>query len=174
MIENLVNMESGTITDVPIRIPFEFKNRDGLPEGKDPGDCIVIRPVTVGTWFRIRPLLLKIDKDDFNMMCVKAGEVNENLPEIMDKYSELILDIVCLGIHNKPTTPPSWFRQVLVENSTWEDLRILLNAIIYRIGFHPFCKSITTLQSVSPMDGAEMIAARKNLESWQNLVNPDS
>lgn len=170
MIENLANIEAGTITDVPVKIPFEFRNKERLPEGKDPGNCIVIRPITVGTWFRIRPLLLKIEKDDFKRLCAKVGEVGEDLPELMDKYCELLLDIVCLGIHNKSTVPPSWFRQVLAENSTWEDIRILLNAVVYRIGFHPFCKSITTLQSVSPMDGAEMIAARKNLESWQNLV----
>lgn len=174
MIENFVNIEAGTITDTPVRISFEFRNKNGLPVGKDPGNCIVIRPITVGTWFRIRPLLLKIDKDDFKRLCIKVGEVTEDLPELMDRYSELLFDIVCLGIHNKPSIPPEWFRQVLAENSTWEDIRILLNAIVYRIGFHPFCKSIMTLQSVSPMDGAEMIAARKNLESWRNLVKPGS
>lgn len=161
-------MEAGTITDVPIKIPFEFKNRDSLPEGKDPGNCIVIRPITVGTWFRIRPLLLKIEKDDFKKMCVQQGEVSKNLPELIDKYGDILLDIVCLGIHNKPSVAPVWFRQVLSENCTWEDIRILLNAIVYRIGYHPFCKSITTLANVSPLRETEIIAAQQNLTSWQN------
>lgn len=71
-------------------------------------------------------------------MIVKKGELPEDFPKIMDKYGELLLDIVCLGIHNKPSDPPKWFKQALADNSTWEDIRILFNAIIYRIGYHPF------------------------------------
>lgn len=91
----------------------------------------------------------------------------------MDKYSDIILDIVCLGIHNRSSEPPIWFREVLMDNSTWEDIAILLNAILYRIGYYPFCKSITILRNVSPLGEAEIIAAQKNLQSWSNAVKED-
>lgn len=173
-IRHLVKLESETVTDLPVKIPFEFKNKESLPKGKEPGTCIVIRPMTVRTWFRIRPLLLDIDKEDLDRLIVKNGEINNEFPEMMDKYDELLLDIVCLGIHNKPSEPPAWFRQVLIDNSTWEDIAILLNAILYRIGYFPFCNSITILRSVSPLDETEMIAAQKNLESWQAIAKGGS
>lgn len=170
-IKNLFRQESESVTEQTVKIPFEFINRESLPKGKDPGDCIVIKPVTVRTWFRIRPLLLEIEKDDINKMILKDGELNNSFPELMDKYGELLIDIVCLGIHNKPSDPPEWFKHVLIDNTTWEDIRILLNAILYRIGYYPFCTSITTLRSVSPIGKAELIAAQKNLESWKGTIS---
>lgn len=170
----IVQTESDTITGKPINIPFEFSNKSSLPKGKDPGNSIAIRPLTVRTWFTIRPLLMRIDKEDFAKLVSKEGEINGELPGLMDKYAELILDIVCLGIHNKSTDPPAWFREVLMDNSTWEDIRILVNAIIYRIGSFPFCNSITTLRSVSPWDEQEMIAAQQNLTSWQGTAKGDT
>lgn len=166
----IVQTESDTITGKSINIPFEFSNKSSLPKGKDPGNSIVIRPLTVRTWFVLRPLLMQIDKGDFSKLVSKEGDTNAELPELMDKYAELLLDIVCLGIHNKPTEPPIWFREVLMDNSTWEDIRILVNAIIYRIGSYPFYNSITTLRSVSPWDEQEMIAAQQNLTSWQGTA----
>jgi hypothetical protein len=173
-IKNLFQQESDSVTEQPVRIPFDFSNRDSIPKEKDPGDCIVIKPITVRTWFRIRPLLLEIEKEDINRMIVKKGELPEDFPKIMDKYGELLLDIVCLGIHNKPSDPPKWFKQALADNSTWEDIRILFNAIIYRIGYHPFCTSITMLRNVSPLRETEIIAARKNLQSWKDTTKVDS
>lgn len=173
-IKNLFQQESESVTEQPIKIPFEFTNKESIPKGKDPGDCIVIRPITVRTWFRIRPLLLEIEKEDLDKMIVKDGELTSDFPEMIDKYGELILDIVCLGIHNKPSEPPEWFKRVLSDNSTWEDIRILLNAIIYRIGYNPFCKSITTLQNVSPLGETEIIAAQKNLQSWKDTIKVGS
>lgn len=173
-VDNFLRQETETVTEMPVKIPFDFGNRDSIPQGKDPGDCIVIRPITVRTWFRLRPLLLRIDKADLRRMTVKAGELAEDFPELMDKYGDLLMDIVCLGIHNKLGEPPVWFRETLMDNSTWEDIRILLNAVLYRIGCFPFCTSITTLQNVSPLGETEMIAAQKNLESWQVLIKQDS
>lgn len=173
-IKHLFKIESDCVTEIPVRIPFDFSNKEAIPPGKDCGDSIVIRPITVRTWFRIRPILLEIDKDDLDRMVVKAGEVNSEFPELMDKYGERLIDIVCLGIHNKPSAPPAWFRQVLIDNSTWEDIRILLNAIVYRIGYFPFCNSITTLWNVSPLGETEIIAAQKNQESWQDTAKRDS
>ncbi|WP_294591636.1 hypothetical protein [uncultured Bacteroides sp.] len=172
-VEHLLKIETDTVTEMPVKIPFEFANKNSVPQGKDPGDCIVIRPITVRTWFRLRPLLLQIDAEDLERMIVKAGELANDFPELMDKYGDLLLDIVCIGIHNKPSEPPVWFREVLMDNSTWEDIRILLNAILYRIGYFPFYTSITTLRNVSPLGETEIIAAQKNLQSWQDTANQD-
>lgn len=173
-IKNLFQQESESVTGQPVKIPFDFTNRDSIPKGKNPGDCIVIKPITVRTWFRIRPLLLAIEKEDIDKMIVKEGELADDFPKMMDKYGELLLDIVCIGIHNKPNDPPEWFKNALLDNTTWEDIRILLNAIIYRIGYYPFCTSITTLRNVSPVEEAEIIAAQKNLESWKDIIRVDS
>lgn len=169
-IANLLKLESDTVTGQPVKIPFDFSNRDSLPKGKELEDCIVIRPLTVRTWFSIRPFLLQIEPEDFKKMIVKEGELPDSFPALMDKYGDLLLNIVCLGLHNKPSDPPMWFRQVLIDNSTWEDIRILLNAILYRIGYFPFYKSITTLTNVSPLKEPEIIAAQKNLKSWQDAA----
>lgn len=175
MIKDLSLLESETITEKAISIPFAFENRESVPEGKEPGDCIVIRPITVRTWFRIRPLILQIEKEDLDRMIVSKDEANADLADLMAKYDELIVDIICIGIHNKKSDAPQWFRDVLVDNTTWDDLRILLNAIIYRIGFFPFCESITMLQNVSPLKTeTEIIAAHKNLTSWQESARQDS
>ena len=173
-IKYLSQIESDTITEQPIRIPFEFNNKQSIPKDKDPGDNIVIRPITVSTWFRIRPLLLAIEKDDFDKLISREGAIDKEFAFIMDKYGELLIDIICLGIHNKPTTSPAWFKQVLIDNCTWEDIAILLNAILYRIGYFPFCKSITLLRNVSPLDEVGLIAAQMNIESWQGTIREDS
>nr|DAZ05538.1 MAG TPA: hypothetical protein [Caudoviricetes sp.] len=173
-IKNLLRLESASITEQPVTIPFDFDNKDAIPAGKDVGNSIVIRPITVRTWFRLRPLLLEIDQEDLDKMIVKADEITCEFPALMNKYGELLIDIVCLGIHNKPTSPPDWFRQVLMDNSTWEDIRILLNAILFRIGYFPFCTSITMLRNVSPLGETEIIAARRNLQSWQDIARQDS
>lgn len=102
-IKNLFQQESESVTEQPVKIPFDFTNRDSIPKGKDPGDCIVIKPITVRTWFRIRPLLLEIEKEDIDKMIVKDGELNADFPELMNKYGGLLLDVACLGIHNKPS-----------------------------------------------------------------------
>ncbi|MPM33069.1 hypothetical protein SDC9_79636 [bioreactor metagenome] len=168
MIKQFVRLETDTVTETPLKIPFDFINRDSLPAGKDPGDCIVVSPITVRTWFKLKPLLLSIDKSDFDKVIAKEDPLpDEELTEIISKYDNLLIDIICIGIHNKKSDPPAWFKEVLKDNCTWMDIYILLNAILFRIGYNPFCKSITTVQSVSPMTEAEIIAAQKNAESWK-------
>lgn len=90
-IKNLFQQESESVTDQAVKIPFEFTNRDSIPKGKDPGNCIVIKPVTVRTWFRIRPFLLEVEKEDLDKMIVKDGELNADFPELMNKYGGLLL-----------------------------------------------------------------------------------
>jgi len=167
MIKHLLHLESDTITDKPIKIPFDFAVKESVPPRKDVGDSIVISPITVRTWFKLKPLLMSVEKEDFDKLIEKQERTPDaELTEIIAKYDELIFEIICIGIHNKKSDPPAWFREVLKDNCTWEDVYILLNAIFFRIGYNPFCNSITMLTSdVSPMTEAEIIAAQKNLES---------
>lgn len=168
MIKQFVQLEADTVTETPLKIPFDFSNKESLPKGKDPGDTIVISPITVRTWFKLKPLLLSIDSKDYDKVVASENPPPDaELNEIINKYDELLLDILCIGIHNKKSDPPEWFREVLKDNCTWKDIYILLNAILFRIGYNPFCKSITILKNVSPLTEAEIIAAQKNLESWK-------
>lgn len=167
IIKTYLHLEAESIVEKPISIPFEFSNKESIPKGKSVGECIVITPITTRTWFNIKPLLLSIEKGDLDKLIEKEEKLPDvELIELMSKYDKIILEIICSGIHNKKGNMPDWFRQVLLDNCTWEDNYILLNAILFRIGFNPFCKSITTLMNVSPMTEAEIIAAQKNAESW--------
>lgn len=168
-VKQVLQIESNVVTDQPIKIPFEFTRLDLLPEGKKLGDSIVITPLTVRSWFRIKPLLLYIDKQDREILTANkdTGFKNE-IADLMAKYDEIIFEIVCLGIHNKRGNMPAWFREVLKDNCTWEDIYILLNAILFRIGCNPFSRTITALEAVSPLDEEELIALQKNNETWKN------
>lgn len=168
-VKQVLQIESNVVTDQPVKIPFEFTRLDLLPEGKKLGDSIVITPLTVRTWFRIKPLLLHIDKQDREILTAnKDTGFNNEIADLMAKYDEIIFEIVCLGIHNKRGNMPAWFREVLKDNCTWEDIYILLNAIMFRIGCNPFSRTITALEAVSPLDEEELIALQKNNESWKN------
>lgn len=168
-VKQVLQIESNVVTDQPVKIPFEFTRLDLLPEGKKLGDSIVITPLTIRTWFRIKPLLLYIDKQDREILTANkdTGFKNE-IADLMAKYDEIIFEIVCLGIHNKRGNMPVWFREVLKDNCTWEDIYILLNAILFRIGCNPFSRTITALEAVSPLDEEELIALQKNNETWKN------
>ena len=168
-VKQVLQIESNVVTDQPVKIPFEFTRLDLLPEGKKLGDSIVITPLTVRSWFRIKPLLLYIDKQDREILTANkdTGFKNE-IADLMEKYDEIIFEIVCLGIHNKRGNMPAWFREVLKDNCTWEDIYILLNAILFRIGCNPFSRTITALEAVSPLDEEELIALQKNNETWKN------
>jgi len=168
-VKQVLQIESNVVTDHPVKIPFEFTRLDLLPEGKKLGDSIVITPLTVRTWFRIKPLLLYIDKQDWEILTAnKDTGFNSEIVDLMAKYDEIIFEIVCLGIHNKKGNMPAWFREVLKDNCTWEDIYILLNAILFRIGCNPFSRTITALEAVSPLSEEELIALQKNNETWKN------
>ena len=166
-IKQIIALESDTVSESTIRIPFEFACLDSVPEGKRVDKYITITPLTVRSWFRLKPLLLAIDPEDLEVIVGNGdGTFDPRVPEVMGKYDELILSVICIGLHNKKSDPPAWFRQVLKDNCTWEDTRILLNAVLFRVGYNPFYKSIMTLKNMSPLNEAEIIAARKNLKSW--------
>lgn len=168
-VKQVLQIESNVATDQPVKIPFEFTRLDLLPKGKKLGDSIVITPITVRTWFRIKPLLLYIDKQDREILTAnKDSGFTSEIADLMAKYDEIIFEIVCLGIHNKRGNMPAWFREVLKDNCTWEDLYVLLNAILFRIGCNPFSRTITALEAVSPLSEEELIALQKNNETWKS------
>ena len=149
-VKQVLQLESESVSCQPVTIPFEFTRLESLPEGKTVGDSIVITPITVRTWFRIKPLLLCIDKEDREVLIVDKNKGFSNqIAELIAKYDELIFEIVCLG------------------NCTWEDIYILLNAILYRIGYNPFSRTIIALEAVSPLSEAEIIALQRNSETWK-------
>ena len=165
-VKRALQIESDVVTSRSVVIPFEFKP-ETIPAGKNVGDSIVTTPITVRTGFRIRPLLLRIDKADKDAIVAhKDVTFDSVLSELMAKYDELIFEIVCLGIHNKKGDMPAWFREVLKDNCTWEDLYILLNAILFRLGCNPFSRTIIALEAVSPLSEEEIIALQENNETW--------
>ncbi|MEG1545198.1 MAG: hypothetical protein RR382_11870, partial [Tannerellaceae bacterium] len=164
----VIQIESDAATDRPVVIPFEFNRLESLPKDKQVGESIVITPITVRTWMRVKPLLLQIEsKDKEAIRAHKGVEFDVTLSFLMAKYDELIFEIVCIGIHNKRGDMPVWFREVLKDNCTWQDLYILLNAVLFRLGCNPFSNTITALEAVSPLSEKEIIAFQQNNETWK-------
>ncbi len=164
-IQGLLQLQSSLITDQPIKIPFEAEDTSMLPEGISYKE-IIITPAKVGTVFRITPLLAKIDKADLDNITVNhERKFAPEAIELFDKYSDTVLEVICLGIHNQQSEYPDYLKDFLSANSTWEDLHILLNAILFRLGSLGFINSTTHMKRVGLTDAAEMIALQKNLES---------
>lgn len=163
----IFQQEADIATGQSLTLPYDFKDKRSLPKGKNIGDKIIITPITVRTWFKIKPLLLSIDKKDLTKLIKHEREnLTPDCAEVMAKYDRKILDIICYGIHNKASEPPMWFRELLIDNSTWQDLAILFNAIIFRINSLSFCSTITTAVNVSPLSETEIIALERNIKSW--------
>lgn len=168
-VKQVIKLESEAVTGQPVKIPFDFSDRSSIPEGKDPGDTIVIRPITLRTWERLKPLLALIEQEDKDKMVALQDSVfNSETESLMSKYDNLLFEIVCIGIHNKKTDMPDWFKETLKDNCTREDVYILLNAIFFRLLVNPFFNSITLLKSVSPISEAEIIALQKNSQTWRS------
>jgi len=164
-IQGLLQLQSSVITDQPVTIPFEAEDDSMLPKGVTINE-IVITPAKVGTVFRITPLLAKIDQADLDNITVNhERKFAAAAVELFEKYSDVILEVVCLGIHNKIGDYPDYLKDFLKANCTWEDLHILLNAILFRLGSLGFINSTTRMSKVGLTDAAEMIALQKNLES---------
>ena len=163
--------EAATVAESPVVIPYTF---DDLPEGYDPGESITIRPITVETWFRMRPYLASIAADDLQLMTASEqrdaptdGKPTTEAIEALERHGEAVFEIVLLGIHNRHGEPPAGLREAIRRNSTWGDLYVLLNAILFRLGGQAFLNSITVLKAVSPLGGEEMIALQQNAIAWK-------
>ena len=155
-IKQIITLESDTVSEKTIRIPFEFTNLESVPEGKQMKNISRSRrlPCVHGSGetpaIDYHPGRLQVIAD------IHTETFDPRISEIMNKYDDVILSIVCIGLHNKKSDPSTWFRDTLKDNCTWEDLRILLNAILFRIGYNPFYKSIMTLKNMSPLSEAEI------------------
>lgn len=166
-----MHLEADAISETPVIIPFKWDNKTDIPNECKLDEFITIKPLTVETWFRIKPFLLEIDKEDFSKLIQNKNEIipDNELIGLFAKYDSIIMQIVFLGIHNNSGNMPEWKRQALLSNCNWQDIHILLNAILFRIGKKSFYKSITTLRNVSPWTEQELIASQQNLESWSTL-----
>ena len=67
-IKHIIALESDTVSERSIRIPFEFTDLDSVPEGKLMDEYITITPLTVRSWFRVKPLLLAITPEDLQVI----------------------------------------------------------------------------------------------------------
>ena len=166
-----VQLESEASISQSIIIPFEFHDLSSLPkdspEEDKPKETITINPITVRTWFELKPLLVSIDKDDFELIIQKKeASFDSDIQAVMSKYDELLFKIVCIGLNNKKEDMPDWYKEVLQDNCTWKDIYILLNAIFFRLNFNPFLNTITLCKSVSPLSEEEIIALQENKETW--------
>lgn len=163
----MLQIEADTVTGQPIKIPFDFIDLSSVPKGKTAGDHIVIKPITVATWFRLKPLLASIAQEDvLKLISDGSGLFTAEVAEVMQKYDILLFEVVCIGIHNHDGNMPAWFKETLKKNCTWKDVFILLNAVLFRLSHNPFMNSITLLKSVSPISEAEIIALQENKDTW--------
>jgi len=175
--QKLLELQADSIADIPLRIPFEIHDSSMLPENfpakketREEREIltseIVIEPQKVGSFFRMYHLISKIDKEDLEKISVsQERDFDESAPEIIAKYGPVIIEIICVGIHNKKGEYPKYMPEFIRENCTWKDLHFFLNAILFRIGTLSFINSTTALMRVGP-GAEEMIALQKNLDSW--------
>lgn len=168
-ITNFLHLEADAIAENPVRIPFKWDFKDNIPPNVDLGDELIINPITVQTWFRIKPLIMDIERNDFDNLIQKpvSSIPDIELINLIGKYDTTLLQIIFLGLHNQPGELEDWKKKALADNCTWSDIFILANAVLFRIGQQSFRKSITVLQNVSPLTEPEIIAAQSNLESWK-------
>ena len=162
--QKLLELQADTIADVPLEVEFKANDPSMLPEGKEI-TSIIIEPQKVGTVFRLLPLISKIDKEDLEQLTVNNDrDFDEAAPKIIAKYGDIIIELICIGHHNRKGQYPKYMPEFFRENCTWKDLHFFLNAILFRMGSTAFINSTTMLTKVGP-GAAEMIALQKNLES---------
>lgn len=167
----MIQLESEAAIGEDIIIPFEFNDLSSLPEGKDIDGSITIRPITVRTWFKLKPYLISFDNEDLEKIIQKKDSYfDSDVQVIMAKYDNLIFDIVCIGINNRKKNMDDWYKEVLKDNCTWKDIYILFNAIFFRLNFNPFFNTIILSRSVSLLSEEEIIALQKNKETWNLKV----
>lgn len=194
--QKLLELQADSIADIPLRVPFDIHDHSMLPGDfpmetkreylkkwrwpwvkakikKRPlftvkrSTSIVIEPQKVGTFFRFSTLLSKIQHEDLEKITVdQERDFDVSAPEAIAKYGPVIVEIICVGIHNRKGAFPEYMPEFIRENCTWKDLHFFLNAILFRIGTMAFTNSTTLLKKVGPR-AAEKIALQKNLTSWQ-------
>lgn len=166
-ISGLLNLQTEIVTEIPAEFEFTAKDTSMLPDDVTI-EKILIYPLTKGTVDRITSIITQLDQEDLDKITVNPDrDYHEQAPMILNKYGDLVLEAICLGIHNKKEMPPEYLKEYLQENCTWKDLHILLNAILYRMGTLAFIDSTTEMKKVG-LKAAEIIALQENLKSWTN------
>lgn len=164
-VAKLLKLQSNLITGSPAKFPINADDISMLPKGMKM-DHIIIYPLKVGTVMRITPLCADIKPEDFEKITSSKDQAfHPNAPELIEKYSNVIITIICHGIHNKKGKYPGYLERFLEMNFTFQDLHVLLNAVLFRMGTISFLDSTTELQKVGP-GSVEIIAMQKNLSSW--------
>jgi len=162
----MLGWQASLITGTAAVFDFVGEDKTMLPEGVTM-DKISVYPLKVGTAQRIAAISSGILLEDLDRITVNENAAfDPKAPEIFRKYSDSILDIVCIGIHNKQSQFPEYLKKYLEANCTWEDLHILLNAVLFRMGTMSFISSTTDLKRVGLQSDMELIAMQKNLKSW--------
>lgn len=172
--QKLLELQADSIADIPLEVPFDINDTSMLdkdfPMTMENGKAstkIVIEPQKVGTVQRLTPLIMRIDKEDLEKVTVNTErDFDESAPELFAKYADVIIEIICVGLHNRKGPYPKYMPEFLKENCTWRDLHFFLNAILFRMGTLAFIDSTTMLTKVGP-GAAEIIALQNNLESWR-------
>ena len=172
VIRGLLGAQSAAITEHPVSFPVILEDTSMVPKGKVI-DKITIKPIKVRTVAQMIPLLVSIDSEDLQKITTdKTRPFDADAVTMFEKYNDTILNILCIGIHNKQGTAPDWFKEMLQVNFTWQELHVFLNAILYRMGSQPFQNSIILSNRMSPMDDKGIIAMSKNLK--QHLTSIQS
>jgi len=173
-LQEILKLQAESVADLPLSIPFEVTDSSMLPEdfplegeGEIKSTTLSIGLMKVGTVLRIHPLIGKIHVKDLEKISVTPERpFDESAPEVMGRYTETIVEIICTGLHNKKGEYPDYMPEFIKENCAWRDMHILLNAITFRMGTLAFTNSTTMLMKVGP-GAEEMIALQKNLKSWE-------
>ena len=173
-LQEILKHQAESIVDLPHKIPFVINDssmlREDFPVIKKDDQTfteLVIIPAKVVTFLRIYPLIAKIEKEDLEKITVTPERpFDEAAPEIMVKYTDVIIEIICIGLHNRRGEYPEYMPDFIRENCAFRDLHVILNAILFRLGTMAFIDSTTILMKVGP-GAEEMIALQKNLTSWQ-------
>jgi hypothetical protein len=163
----LLKLQSELITGSSAKFPVSTEDASMLPRGVKINH-ITINPLKVGTVMRITPLCAEIKKEEFEKIAAnKEIPFHPEAPALIEKHASVIIKIICHGIHNKKGKYQGYMEGFLEQNFTFQDLHVLLNAILFRMGTLSFTKSTTDLIKVG-LESTEIIAMQRNLESWKN------
>ncbi|MBR8535385.1 hypothetical protein KDU71_07420 [Carboxylicivirga sediminis] len=170
-IAKLIAEQTDAVTEKPLIFKagdvngFVIDDDSMIPEGKAVNE-IAIRPLKVITVMHLTPLCLSIPKSDLDKIIAnKKFNLNTKTIELLHKHADTLLEVICIGLHNRKDDYPAWFKDFLKANFTWEDLHVFLNAILFRMNHKSFLNSIILTKKMSPMDDKGIIACRKNLQS---------
>lgn len=164
----LIQEEAEFIRSAPwvqeVEINAETLPKEHRPEGNKM--FLKIYPQKVISSIKINALISQIKIEDREVLIAnESRDMDPSFPDLFNKYNSLIISIICQGYHNAAGDPPSWLRNFFIQNFTWNELYIILNAIIYRLGNLAFIESTDLIQRTGPQT-KEIIALAENLRTW--------